>query len=619
MRLIKFVLCCLAVNSLLLIPPAFAQTSDSSTNSVKILFSDQVEPGQKPSDVPVFQPRPNSLLQHPAFNSPLPNKNLARIRMNPPSDSASQAGAGTQEIPRADRMGFVETNEKYGGILRAGFVSPAQDTQDHAPIPPQAYQASEISSFGSEPPRTIQSTAFGTSLPSPNAVPLLQEPQLQENSEILFSESRELKSPEGNKGLQLNAPPRDFSASDIPAQLPRPGGIQERRSPPPAAVPGNIPINQPVPQNAVANPSSRAEALLDSVRNPAKSAVPANSASTNLSDPPIPKNSVPTLASPNSGSPSGNPIGTAQPYNPFSRTQTDLLNMGETINFSSPPEPTVSRQISQTQSSPSSSRNGNAPPPPPSTRLTDAPPSRSFITDEPPLEIGENWAEPSLEFAQFDRQKQTSFFCSDLFYINIFAGNNSANEFDFDSIVNSPAAGFQLKDGVAIGSAIGIYHGRNLRAEYEFAYRTNAVESFQYSRGPGFANQTAGIDGDLNVFTGMSNAYWDFVDLKFPFLEPYVGAGIGFAHFDADFNNFGRPVLDGHYDSDSNFAYQWMVGGTRALTKDIDFFVEYRYVNSGNVDLRYDLQSMNLSPFTDENGRFDYISKNILFGVKIRF
>ena len=79
-----------------------------------------------------------------------------------------------------------------------------------------------------------------------------------------------------------------------------------------------------------------------------------------------------------------------------------------------------------------------------------------------------------------------------------------------------------------------------------------------------------GIDAHLNTFTLMLNGYYDF-DFG-SIVVPYLGAGIGWAHFSAGGSDVaGSP-------SDNEFAYQGIAGLDFKVAPNMTFGPRYRYV-----------------------------------------
>ncbi len=138
-------------------------------------------------------------------------------------------------------------------------------------------------------------------------------------------------------------------------------------------------------------------------------------------------------------------------------------------------------------------------------------------------------------------------------YLSLFGGWSHVLSYrGADSVVERQG---DFSDGFLLGTAFGKQIGCHLRAEAEFAYRFNQAD--QWSSTP-FNNQRVPQqwDGDLNVFSGMTNLVYDFGNRNCNKITPYVGGGIGVAILDGDFStNATQFEID-----DTVFAYQGFAG-----------------------------------------------------------
>ena len=128
--------------------------------------------------------------------------------------------------------------------------------------------------------------------------------------------------------------------------------------------------------------------------------------------------------------------------------------------------------------------------------------------------------------------------------------------------------GFETKgefdNGFVVNGALG-YQWGHLRAEGELGYRRNSLDKFS-TLGSG--------DGHATSFDLMANGYYDF--LPYSKLDPYIGVGVGVAR--VNYTNLAGAgtgvVLD---DSDTQFAYQGIVGVRYLVAPQWDLGAEYRY------------------------------------------
>ena len=196
-----------------------------------------------------------------------------------------------------------------------------------------------------------------------------------------------------------------------------------------------------------------------------------------------------------------------------------------------------------------------------------------------------------------------------IYYFSLFSGPASPSNFSsFDQVGNQVL--FDLDTGYGLGFAAGQKQGRNLRTELELAFRNQAVDTMTFNQIG--ATSQLNLGGDLTTYSGMANVYWEFI--KFPRcrVKPYVGAGIGFAVFDASI-----PLAPITSFDESSLAYQFMAGLNFKLGQNTDFFAEYRYFNADGVSIASDLTS--LGGPASSVGKFDFSSQDVFFGLRFKF
>ena len=86
--------------------------------------------------------------------------------------------------------------------------------------------------------------------------------------------------------------------------------------------------------------------------------------------------------------------------------------------------------------------------------------------------------------------------------------------------------------------------------------------------------------GDISNTGVFLNGYYDFNPDGA--LQPYVGAGIGFASVDVSYQPSGIPVID---DSETKLAYQVKAGATWQLESQWEVFAEYAYRATEDLEL----------------------------------
>lgn len=185
------------------------------------------------------------------------------------------------------------------------------------------------------------------------------------------------------------------------------------------------------------------------------------------------------------------------------------------------------------------------------------------------------------------------------FYFSLFGGGSFLRE------VSSNSGELDTEDGGTFGAALGRRNGRNLRSELEFTYRQNDIT--------GFTNNNSlftPLEGDIDAFSGMANAYWEFIDVPTRFLKPYIGTGIGFVIFDADVQTPGGPsIIPTGAANETSFAFQYMAGVNYKAYRNVDLYAEYRFFEAETFRVE-------ASDFT---GNYDFKSDNVLFGFRWKF
>jgi opacity protein-like surface antigen len=97
----------------------------------------------------------------------------------------------------------------------------------------------------------------------------------------------------------------------------------------------------------------------------------------------------------------------------------------------------------------------------------------------------------------------------------------------------------------------------------------------------------------------------------------YGGAGAGYAFVEGELTS---PSFSVNID-DSGFAYQFIVGVSRAISCRADVFAEYRYFAVEDLCAEHDFQTSTAPPVPGAGAMdaFDYRSHNVLFGLRLCF
>ena len=138
-------------------------------------------------------------------------------------------------------------------------------------------------------------------------------------------------------------------------------------------------------------------------------------------------------------------------------------------------------------------------------------------------------------------------------------------------------------------------------AELEYSFRSNASDRWWVNG--------AGTDwtDTLNTSAFMTNVYYDFQKRDFHNIVPYVGTGIGVVIADGDFST---PAIDLSI-KDEAFAYQFIAGASKQVSRSMDLFAEYRFL--GSTDLEIQKTS---TPPAAKIGDFATKSNNVFFGIR---
>ncbi len=184
------------------------------------------------------------------------------------------------------------------------------------------------------------------------------------------------------------------------------------------------------------------------------------------------------------------------------------------------------------------------------------------------------------------------------------ANSGTIDAQEFDSRLESG-------DGLAMYAALGKYFDRGIRGEFELSYRQQDVQDM-----PGDGGQFAGFPtggngqnlaagdnndlGEIGVKAAMFNLYKDFNLDVAGRLTPYIGAGVGLAYVNADFDNIDdqTAVTDaglltaqlpvgyriGVSNDDFVTAFQGLAGISFAVAENLSIDLGYRYLQTGEYD-----------------------------------
>ncbi|GEQ97655.1 outer surface protein [Iodidimonas gelatinilytica] len=177
------------------------------------------------------------------------------------------------------------------------------------------------------------------------------------------------------------------------------------------------------------------------------------------------------------------------------------------------------------------------------------------------------------------------------------------------------AARMDFDPGFVVGGAVGYrfdtFGFGNVRVEAELSYRENSIDNGFITSQPG-----ALFTGDNSSMAGMAVVYYDFTDISRRFV-PYVGLGAGLAGVESDvyFTNGtgGRTEFGGP--TDTEFAWQAIVGMAIPITERFDFTVDGRFYSTGRPDW------LTVTENGNATGRFrsEFDAWHLNAGVRFKF
>jgi opacity protein-like surface antigen len=163
--------------------------------------------------------------------------------------------------------------------------------------------------------------------------------------------------------------------------------------------------------------------------------------------------------------------------------------------------------------------------------------------------------------------------------------------------------------GIAIGREFGsLSDGISLRGEIELSYRTNDVQSVDFS-GNG-AGAEANPAGDISSTFLLANAIVDF-ETGGSF-TPYLGAGVGVGFIDQNvvYGAGNNVTIRGE---DEAFTAQLIAGTSYALNDTTSLFGDVRYARS------FDVTGTRTSPGGVASVSEDLSTTSVNFGVRFKF
>lgn len=133
-----------------------------------------------------------------------------------------------------------------------------------------------------------------------------------------------------------------------------------------------------------------------------------------------------------------------------------------------------------------------------------------------------------------------------------------------------------LNSGYHAGGRLG-YKNNPMRYEAELTYLDANVKEFYINN-----VRQGGVSGYQNAWALMGNVYYDLPEIV-PAVQPYLGAGLGFAWVNSHFKSQ-APMGNQRYDgSKTAFAYQATTGLTFNFAENYALDIAYRYLATDRI------------------------------------
>lgn len=149
-----------------------------------------------------------------------------------------------------------------------------------------------------------------------------------------------------------------------------------------------------------------------------------------------------------------------------------------------------------------------------------------------------------------------------------------AKFFDVDNYTQNTIGG-----GVFVGYDFYPMHQIPVRAEVEYAIRTNSETEWDSKVIGAIPAGAASLKGQWNLQTLFLNAYWDFHnDTAF---TPYIGGGIGMGFIQSKYEVNAPGLSDSYNETNTVFAWNAGAGVAYAITDNLSADLAYRFVGLG--------------------------------------
>lgn len=166
----------------------------------------------------------------------------------------------------------------------------------------------------------------------------------------------------------------------------------------------------------------------------------------------------------------------------------------------------------------------------------------------------------------------------DGWYASIFGGVSYVpDNINITTINGATYRNSKYNTGYDAGGNLG-YKSNNLRYEFEGTYIEAKPKRFNING----ITQT-GVNGHTSASSGIVNVYVDFDGFIAPELQPYLGAGIGYAYVNTRLSSTGPLGNTNFKDTHTVFAYQGKAGLTYVFAENYSTYLGYRYFATNKV------------------------------------
>lgn len=187
-----------------------------------------------------------------------------------------------------------------------------------------------------------------------------------------------------------------------------------------------------------------------------------------------------------------------------------------------------------------------------------------------------------------DYQAEPLSFTQGQFYGQLGLGYGMINDVD----VNAGVAGagvtitgngtLEFSGGIAVTGILGYQFNDFLAFEGQLAYSQNDYDQVTGNvtfTGPGgtfVVPLSADVDGDISLLTGFGNVIVS--PFQMDWINPYIGAGIGFAHIDDDVNSIAGDTSFAYTADGTEFAATAIAGVDFELHENFSAGARYQFV-----------------------------------------